>query len=61
MNVVGRKTQVDLKTRYVTKWAGARSMLDARCARLIKRYAVAIYVCCVVSVLVADTNKTQGG
>ncbi|MDB3945703.1 ABC transporter substrate-binding protein [Gammaproteobacteria bacterium] len=48
MNIVDLKiqvdlrTQVDLKTRYVTEWAGARSMLDARCTRLIKRYAVAI-------------------
>ena len=39
---VGLKTQVDLKTRYVTKWAGARSMLDAHRVRLIKRYVVAV-------------------
>jgi len=39
---VDLKTQVDLKARYVTEWAGARAMLDARCARLIKRYTVAI-------------------
>ena len=39
---VGLKTQVDLKTEYVTKWAGARSMLDAHRVRLIKRYVVAV-------------------
>ena len=39
---VGLKTQVDLKTGYVTKWAGARSMLDAHRVRLIKRYVVAV-------------------
>jgi ABC-type branched-subunit amino acid transport system substrate-binding protein len=39
---VGLKTQVDLKTEYVTEWAGARSMLDAHRVRLIKRYVVAV-------------------